>query len=205
MAAGRRNLDHPTGAAVTSAPLQRLHIEIKGAVQGVGFRPFVYRLASEEGVAGWVINDVGGVIVEVEGAAARVESFKTRLEAEAPPLARIEDTTVEPQEPQGETGFTIRPSEGTGAKTAVMLPDVATCADCAAEVADPADRRHRYPFTNCTNCGPRFSIITDLPYDRPYTTMRRFVMCADCSGSTTIRPIGGSTPSPTPARSAGPG
>jgi len=158
----------------------RLRIEIHGAVQGVGFRPFVYRLATELGLTGWVINDTQGVFIEVEGPAPAVRRFSERLPAEVPPRAIVQTITSAWLEPAGFTRFEIRHSDNSGAKTVLVLPDIATCPDCLAEVCDPADRRHRYPFTNCTNCGPRFTIIEALPYDRPNTTMRRFALCPDC-------------------------
>jgi hydrogenase maturation protein HypF len=157
-----------------------LRIEVHGAVQGVGFRPFVYRLASELRLAGWVINDAQGVFIEVEGPLADLERFDARLRSERPPLALIQSVEATWLAPAGYDRFEIRHSRAGGTKTVLVLPDVATCADCRAEVFDPADRRRAYPFTNCTNCGPRFTIITALPYDRPNTTMREFVMCPAC-------------------------
>ncbi len=159
---------------------RRLRLEIHGAVQGVGFRPFVYRLATELNLTGWVLNDTQGVFIEVEGTEPVLTTFRTRLPAEKPPLALIHSLGSEWLDPVGYERFEIRHSDRTGAKTALVLPDIATCADCLAEVLDPGDRRHRYPFTNCTNCGPRFSIIQALPYDRPNTTMRRFALCPAC-------------------------
>jgi hydrogenase maturation protein HypF len=159
---------------------QRLRIEIHGAVQGVGFRPFVYRLATEHGLTGWVINDTRGVFIEVDGPQPDLEHFLARLAAEKPPRAMIQSLDSAWLDAAGYERFEIRHSDAHGAKTVLVLPDIATCADCLAEVLDPADRRYGYPFTNCTNCGPRFTIIQDLPYDRPNTTMRRFVMCSDC-------------------------
>ncbi|MDH3253671.1 MAG: carbamoyltransferase HypF [Acidobacteriota bacterium] len=159
---------------------ERLRLEIGGAVQGVGFRPFVYRLAREMELAGWVINDGGGVRIEVEGERSRLEAFHSRLETERPPRALVMSVKSEWCEPEGFVEFSIRRSDERGQLTVVVLPDVATCSDCLAEVSDSMDRRHRYPFTNCTNCGPRFSIIESLPYDRPNTTMRLFAMCDRC-------------------------
>jgi hydrogenase maturation protein HypF len=160
--------------------LRRLRVEIHGAVQGVGFRPFVYRLAAELGLHGWVINDTEGVFIEVEGAEAALARFLDRLPAETPPRAIVQSLSSAWLPLIGYTQFEIRHSDSSGAKTALILPDVATCPDCLAELLDPDNRRHRYPFTNCTNCGPRFSIIEALPYDRPNTTMRRFTMCPAC-------------------------
>ena len=149
-------------------------------MQGVGFRPFVYRLAAELGLHGWVINDTEGVFIEVEGAEAALARFLDRLPTETPPRAIVQSLSSTWLPPAGYTQFEIRHSDSAGAKTALILPDVATCPDCLAELLDSNDRRHRYPFTNCTNCGPRFSIIEALPYDRPNTTMRRFMMCPAC-------------------------
>ncbi len=167
-------------AHASAGDRQRLRVEIQGAVQGVGFRPFVYRLATALGLTGWVINDTQGVFIEAEGAPDALAIFLARLQAEKPPLALIQtvDSAVLP--PVGDTTFEIRHSSGSGAKTVLVLPDAAVCPNCLREVLSPADRRHRYPFTNCTDCGPRFSIIEALPYDRPNTTMRRFHMCPDC-------------------------
>ncbi len=160
--------------------LRRLRVEIHGAVQGVGFRPFVYRLAAELGLAGWVINDTAGVFIEVEGNESKLDEFLRRLSSEAPPRALIQSLNAAWLAPAGYAQFEIRHSDGQGSKTVLVLPDIATCPDCLREVLDPADRRYGYPFTNCTNCGPRFSILQALPYDRPNTTMRRFVMCPAC-------------------------
>jgi hydrogenase maturation protein HypF len=158
----------------------RLKIGVRGAVQGVGFRPFIYRLATELGLAGWVNNSAQGVFIEVEGSRAQLESFLLRMEAEKPPHSFI--TSLEPAwlDPVGYDEFEIRASEEGGAKTALVLPDIATCPACLREVFDPGNRRFRYPFTNCTHCGPRFSIIEALPYDRPHTSMKRFTMCPQC-------------------------
>jgi hydrogenase maturation protein HypF len=160
--------------------LRRLRVEIHGAVQGVGFRPFVYRLATELGLAGWVLNNTTGVFIEVEGAQPALAEFLRRLPLEQPPRALIQSLDASWLAPAGYAHFEIRHSDGQGSKTALVLPDIATCPDCLREIFDPADRRRGYPFTNCTNCGPRFSIIQALPYDRPNTTMRRFVMCPAC-------------------------
>src|SRR5215218_3488855 len=161
--------------------LTRARVRVEGIVQGVGFRPFVHALAGRLGLAGLVGNDAGGVFVEVEGAAETVERFLQALAAEAPPLAVIERVTATPLAPTGAEGFAIAPSRAGGERQALVSPDTATCADCLAELADPADRRFRYPFINCTNCGPRFTIVRDVPYDRPATTMAGFAMCPDCA------------------------
>lgn len=160
--------------------IERLRLEIHGAVQGVGFRPFVYRLAHELQVQGWVRNDPHGVFVEIEGQHDTLQRFLDRLPAERPPHAVLH--TVEPTwlAAEGYEGFTIVESQGTRHPTAVVLPDLATCSDCLRDLRDPRDRRYRYPFVNCTHCGPRFTIVRELPYDRPATTMRAFRLCPDC-------------------------
>ena len=155
-------------------------ISVRGVVQGVGFRPFVYRLAREHGLAGWVLNHSGGVEIEVEGPAAALAAFVRDLEGKSPPLARIEGIKVADAPPVGYTAFEIRHSVAEAGRYQLISPDIAICPDCLRELLDPDDRRYRYPFTNCTNCGPRFTIIEDIPYDRPLTTMRDFVMCPQC-------------------------
>jgi len=160
---------------------QRLHVAITGAVQGVGFRPFVYRLATELALPGWVLNSLQGVTIEVEGDPATLQRFVHGLENDKPALSTISSLQTTYLDPVGFTEFEIRHSDDrSGSAGALILPDLATCPDCLREVLDPADRRFRYPFTNCTNCGPRFSIIQGLPYDRPLTTMRGFEMCPEC-------------------------
>jgi hydrogenase maturation protein HypF len=149
-------------------------------VQGVGFRPYVFRLASELGLDGWVLNDSAGVVVEVEAAPASVDRFFARLATDAPPLASVERVAAETLAPAGLHGFEIRPSPVEGEPNAAVTPDGATCDDCLRELFDPADRRYRYPFINCTNCGPRFTIVRGVPYDRPNTTMAAFEMCPAC-------------------------
>ena len=161
-------------------PCSRLHLEIRGAVQGVGFRPFVYRVAREEELSGWVLNDVRGVVLEVEGSDEHVERFRSRVVAERPAPAVVQEIEARRVVPTGERGFRIVASAASAAKTAVILPELATCDDCRREIFTPGDRRHGYPFTNCTNCGPRFTILHDLPYDRPRTTMAAFTMCPAC-------------------------
>jgi hydrogenase maturation protein HypF len=158
----------------------RLRLMLRGAVQGVGFRPFVYRLATDLKLFGWVMNSPQGVLIEVEGDKQGLDAFLLRLEKEKPPRASIQSLESSFLDPLGFSGFTIRESDGSGATTAVVLPDIATCPDCLRDIFDPPDRRYLYPFTNCTNCGPRFTIITALPYDRPNTTMARFAMCEAC-------------------------
>jgi len=161
------------------------YIHITGIVQGVGFRPFVYNLATRLGVSGWVLNSSAGVEIEAVASATALDEFVERLRTEAPPLARIEQLTVADitnhvSRVAPHTGFTIRHSEARPGEFQPISPDVAICEDCLRELFDPDDRRYRYPFINCTNCGPRFTIIQDIPYDRPKTTMAPFKMCPDC-------------------------
>ena len=155
-------------------------MRVHGTVQGVGFRPYVYRLADELGLAGWVLNDARGVLLEVEGGFERVGEFLDRLAPDAPPLAVVERVEISALAPLGERSFAIRESPRSVATDAPVTPDTATCADCLRELFDPRDRRHRYPFINCTNCGPRFTIVRGVPYDRPLTTMAGFEMCPRC-------------------------
>jgi hydrogenase maturation protein HypF len=160
--------------------VRRARVRVQGTVQGVGFRPYVYRLADRQGVAGFVLNDPHGVLIEVEGSPSAVEGFLALLGPEAPPLAAIERMLTEEREPLGDSEFKILDSPRGGAVDAPVTPDSATCADCLRELFDPGDRRYRYPFINCTNCGPRFTIVRGIPYDRPFTTMAGFTMCARC-------------------------
>jgi hydrogenase maturation protein HypF len=151
------------------------HVAVRGVVQGVGFRPFVHTLASRLGLGGTVRNTAGGVEIEVEGTPGAVDAFLERLTADAPPLAHVDDVRVDELAPRGARAFTIdRSRDGEGVQP--VPPDVATCAACLAELGDPADRRFGYPFTNCTHCGPRFTIIRAIPYDRPNTSMAGFTM-----------------------------
>ena len=167
-------------APVESGAPVRHRIRVVGVVQGVGFRPFVHRLATGLGLAGHVGNDTEGVFVEVEGPATAVAEFEARLVTDAPPLARIFGVDAMTVEARRDDGFRIVESQATGAVGTFVSPDVAVCDDCLAELFDPADRRFRYPFINCTNCGPRFTITLRLPYDRPNTTMRDFALCEAC-------------------------
>jgi hydrogenase maturation protein HypF len=159
---------------------ERLKVVVRGAVQGVGFRPFVYRLASELKLNGWVSNSSQGVFAELEGPRTALEAFSSRLRTEKPARAIIQSLESSFLDAIGLSGFEIRESEIAGDKSALILPDIATCMDCLVEIFDSANRRFRYPFTNCTNCGPRFSIIKALPYDRANTSMKKFMMCQDC-------------------------
>lgn len=158
----------------------RRQLRISGIVQGVGFRPFVHELARRLRLSGTVGNDETGVFIEVEGGHDALTDFIKALHAEAPKLAQIDQITVREIPPKGTKGFTIEPSRSTGIRRTLISPDTATCDECLAELFDPADRRFRYPFVNCTRCGPRFTIIRDVPYDRPFTTMSGFEMCALC-------------------------
>ncbi|HEX2064770.1 MAG TPA: acylphosphatase, partial [Acidimicrobiales bacterium] len=161
--------------------VERRLIRVTGTVQGVGFRPFVYRHAVELGLAGHVANDSEGVVIEVEGPPDRLDELCRRLIQEPPPIARVETldaTTLAPA--GGGTGFHIVDSRTGGAPAVAVSVDVATCRDCLYELNDPADRRFQYPFINCTNCGPRYTIIRSIPYDRASTTMAGFTMCEEC-------------------------
>lgn len=158
----------------------RLHVTLGGAVQGVGFRPFVYRLAVDLGLSGWVCNSSAGLILEVEGAQEQLDRFLDRLDAEKPSAAVVLTRETAYLAPAGLSGFEIRTSDQDTGKTASVLPDLATCPACLAELRDRANRRYGYAFTNCTHCGPRYTIIEDIPYDRPRTTMRAFAMCPEC-------------------------
>ncbi|WP_224246309.1 carbamoyltransferase HypF [Hyalangium gracile] len=158
----------------------RLAITLRGVVQGVGFRPFVHAAATARGLAGWVRNRTDGVRIEVEGPAPRVEDFRRALEREAPPAARLERIDVAELPPQREEGFRILDSDPSAPPRPSVPADLATCPECLEELASPQERRFRYPFTNCTRCGPRWSLIESLPYDRARTSMRGFALCADC-------------------------
>ncbi len=159
---------------------QRIRIVLRGAVQGVGFRPFVYRLASEMALPGWVLNTPQGVFIEVEGEEGDLHSFLFRLQSEKPAPSSIQSLEFSFLDPVSYGGFEIRSSELDGITSTLILPDIATCPDCLSEIFDPDSRRYRYPFTNCTHCGPRFTIIESLPYDRSNTSMKSFQMCPDC-------------------------
>jgi len=164
-------------------------IHITGIVQGVGFRPFVYNLALRHGLAGWVLNAQDGVHIEAQGEEEAMEAFLAALPREAPAMSRIEHIQVDAIacDPGRDTGtgdavFEIHLSDSAAAASTLVSPDIATCPDCVAELMDPADRRYHYPFINCTQCGPRFTIIEGLPYDRPKTSMKEFPMCPSCDG-----------------------
>jgi hydrogenase maturation protein HypF len=166
---------------VNEPPTVRLKIALRGAVQGVGFRPFVHRLATELRLAGWVNNSSQGVLIEAEGPRAALEEFLLRLRSDKPPRSFIQSLESWWLDATRYAGFQIRPSQTGGGKSALIMPDMATCPECLREIFDPANRRHRYPFANCTHCGPRFSIIESLPYDRANTSMKRFALCPECA------------------------
>jgi hydrogenase maturation protein HypF len=162
---------------------ERQRLLVQGAVQGVGFRPFIYRLAAEIGIHGWVSNSAQGVLIEAEAARPQLDTFLAQIEAQKPPHSSIQRIVVEAIPAMGtmdNSTFEIRESSHTGDRSTIILPDLGTCPDCLREMLDPTDRRYHYPFTNCTHCGPRYSIIKSLPYDRPNTTMQSFVMCEQC-------------------------
>ena len=161
-------------------PMKSIRITVRGVVQGVGFRPFIYRLAHEHKLAGWVRNTSGSVEIEVEGEESSVDRFVEEIRKSAPPMAKIEEITSSPIPHQGHTGFEIIESRPEPGQYQLVSPDIATCEACRQEIFSSSDRRYRYPFTNCTNCGPRFTIIEDIPYDRPLTTMKQFTMCPRC-------------------------
>ncbi|WP_328431059.1 MULTISPECIES: carbamoyltransferase HypF [unclassified Streptomyces] len=167
--------------AVAENTPRRRRVTVRGVVQGVGFRPYLYGLATELALAGHVTNTPEGVVAEIEGSASAVARFCDLIAAQAPPLARVESVHHREMPPVGGTAFTILTSRSGGPARTLVSPDSATCADCLAELADPADRRYRHPFVNCTHCGPRFTIVTGVPYDRANTTMAGFAMCPDCA------------------------
>ena len=159
---------------------ERAKVTVRGLIQGIGFRPFVYRLATKLKLNGWVSNSAQGLFIEVEGGREALQSFLFRLEREKPPRAVIQSLEFSFLDAAGYRQFDIRESDQSGLKSVLILPDIAICDDCLGEIFDPGNRRFRYPFTNCTNCGPRFTIIESLPYDRPRTSMKRFAMCPAC-------------------------
>src|SRR5579863_5183222 len=156
-------------------------IRVRGVVQGVGFRPFVYRLAQANTLAGWVLNAEEGVEIHLEGEAQGLEDFVRSLKAEPPPAASISEIEVVPAQPAGLLEFTIRESQRRQHPTVQISPDLPICAECLKELFDPADRRYLYPYINCTNCGPRYTILLALPYDRPNTTMREWPLDEPCA------------------------
>ncbi|MGB9738309.1 carbamoyltransferase HypF [Chloroflexus sp.] len=169
-----------TEQTITNPQQRRWRVNVRGIVQGVGFRPFVFSLAKRWRLAGFVRNDSAGVTIEIEGEEYTLHEFVTALQREAPPLARIEQVSIEPLALVGEREFVIAASQAQTQRRTLIAPDTATCRDCLREIFDPTDRRYRYAFTNCTNCGPRFTIVLDVPYDRANTTMRTFLLCERC-------------------------
>ncbi|WP_025690874.1 carbamoyltransferase HypF [Paenibacillus zanthoxyli] len=159
----------------------RVDVKVKGVVQGVGFRPFVYRLAHQHDLGGWVTNDASGVRLEAEGRRPDIDAFLASLRTSAPPLSHIEELTWELHSPIGYTEFRIKESVGAASHEVNLSPDICVCEDCLAELKDPGNRRFRYPYINCTNCGPRFTITVQVPYDRKHTTIRDFELCEDCA------------------------
>jgi hydrogenase maturation protein HypF len=173
-----------SGSLRDEAPVAKraaMRIRVDGIVQGVGFRPFVFGLAQRLGLAGSIANDLQGVAIEVEGSVSHIAEFRARLVSDAPPLAFIQNVTSEPISIANRSEFEILASHAEGERDVLISPDIATCDDCIREIFDPLDRRYRYPFTNCTNCGPRFTVVRNVPYDRSRTTMAEFPMCADCA------------------------
>jgi hydrogenase maturation protein HypF len=160
--------------------MRRVHVMVRGVVQGVGFRPFVAGLARRLGLGGMVRNDSGSVVIEVEGPGGALDAFTQALTRDLPPLAVIDSVTTRELAPTGDATFHIETSGSAQGRRTSIPPDVATCDACLREMRDPRDRRFGYPFLNCTHCGPRFTIIKSLPYDRATTTMRRFPMCPAC-------------------------
>ena len=158
-----------------------LRINVTGIVQGVGFRPFIFNLAERHHLTGWVKNTSSGVELEVSGADADIQAFLSQFRSEVPPLARIDHLDANPCPPGEYLGFEILASQPLPGEFIPVSPDVSICPDCQRELFDPTDRRYRYPFINCTNCGPRFTIIKDIPYDRPKTTMSGFPLCPQCA------------------------
>ncbi|MDP3428272.1 MAG: acylphosphatase, partial [Humidesulfovibrio sp.] len=162
----------------------RRRITVTGQVQGVGFRPYIYRLARDVGLSGTVRNAPEGVIIEIQGSPRRLDEFLRRLEPEQPPLSRIMRVSTQDvapvQDVAGPAVFEILKSTGGAGHAVLISPDISTCADCLAELTDKNDRRFLYPFTNCTNCGPRYTITRSIPYDRPNTSMGCFPLCPDC-------------------------
>src|ERR1019366_7625846 len=181
---------------------ERVQVRLRGIVQGVGFRPFVYNLAQRLNLAGYVLNDSSGLIAEVEGEAAAIQAFLEALGTEHPPLAWIQDRAVTSLPPTGDGEFRIRPSVAETGRFALVSPDIATCAACLADCTDPLNRRYGYAFTNCTNCGPRYTIIRDIPYDRPHTTMAAFTMCEECPADRRFHAQPNACPACGPALSA---
>lgn len=186
------------GISPIDSPIRR-RITVQGLVQGVGFRPYIHRLAERHGITGWVRNGAAGVTIEAEGSPAAVAAFHRDLPRLAPSLAVITGLEDSQIPPNGDADFRVVPSLAGEAPTTLAPPDVATCAACLAELRDPADRRHRYPFLNCTDCGPRYTILDALPYDRVRTAMRGFPLAATVRTSTRRSAIAATTRNRSPA------
>lgn len=184
--------------------IDAVDIHVKGIVQGVGFRPFVYRMAKKYLINGWVLNATDGVHIHAEGESALVDEFIMELSDNAPAASKVEEIDIKEVPLEDFDSFEIRFSDDEDvAETTLVSPELATCDDCVAELFNPNDRRYRYPFVNCTNCGPRFTIIDHLPYDRAATSMAAFPMCEKCAAEYADPLDRASTPSPMPASSAG--
>ena len=168
-------------ATTPTALAKRRHIDVRGIVQGVGFRPFVYNLANSLALTGYVFNSSSGVTIEIEGDEGALNSFVETLRSSPPQLSAIVSVSVSEIDPQGNTGFVILESHEDPGGFSLISPDAGTCDPCWRDFGDPANRRYGYPFTNCTHCGPRYTIIQDIPYDRATTTMAGFTMCAACA------------------------
>src|SRR5688500_994484 len=163
-----------------AAPMESRRLRIRGIVQGVGFRPFIFKLAQRYGLTGSVMNSPEGVEITIEGSAGVIQAFVSELRERPPSAARIDEVSEERLAPFGLTEFKIHESDQTGRPSTLLSPDLPVCDDCVRELFDPSDRRFRYPYINCANCGPRFSLTTALPYDRECTTMAAWPMCRDC-------------------------
>ena len=165
--------------------IKRIFIKVKGIVQGVGFRPFVYNVAKAYDLMGWVNNNSEGVYIDIEGTTQNINAFLSELTTSPPPLSKIENIITQEKEIKNYTSFEIKESQKSNNNITFVSPDIATCSQCKEDILNPKNRRHSYAFTNCTNCGPRFSIIKALPYDRDKTTMKNFHMCKSCNNEYT--------------------
>src|SRR5690348_11145079 len=167
-------------ATYSQAAVLRKHIHVRGIVQGVGFRPFIYNLARRLGLTGYVLNSSSGVTIEIEGLEPAVAKFLEEIRISSPPLSEVQELVATDLDPSGSKDFIIERSVAEPGEFVLVSPDIGTCDDCWRDFGDPENRRFGYPFTNCTNCGPRYTIIEDIPYDRPATTMSLFEMCEAC-------------------------
>ena len=171
-------------ATTPITPVARKLVHVQGIVQGVGFRPFVYNLAQSLTLTGHVFNTSAGVTIEIEGPTPTLDTFLSQLQSNPPPLAEITGVTISPINPLGDTTFAILHSHQKPGDFVLISPDAGTCDACWSDISDPANRRHGYAFTNCTHCGPRYTIVQDIPYDRANTTMSAFTMCPACAANT---------------------